>query len=138
MESSTRAERRLALLLRLAGPVLLLAIPAAFLPTAWMASAHAWLGLGEFPESPLVDYLARSVAALYAMHGLLYLVLAGDIRRHRPVLALVIWMNIAFGAAMVLIDLHAGLPWHWTVFEGPPLIAFGLLLAWLLRDVAKS
>ncbi len=128
-------EGQLALLLRLSGPVLLLAIPAMFLPTAWMAATHQWLGLGEFPASTLVDYLTRSIAALYAMHGMLYLVLATDIRRFRPVLALVVWMNVGFGGALVLIGFHAGLPWYWKMIEGPPLIAFGLLLAWLLSKV---
>lgn len=128
MALPTTAEGRLALLLRLAGPVLLLALPAMFLPTSWMAATHASLGLGEFPASPLVDYLTRSIAALYAMHGALYLVLARDIRRLRPVLALVTWMNIAFGAAMVLIGRHAGLPWYWIAFEGPPLAPMRLAI----------
>ena len=47
---------------------MLTALFAVFLPVRWMAETHEWLGLGEFPESPLVDYLTRSASLLYAWH----------------------------------------------------------------------
>ena len=59
----------LVFLLRLAGSVTASAFLAIFLPVEWMASTHRWLGLGEFPRAPVVDYLARSIAALYGFHG---------------------------------------------------------------------
>src|SRR5262249_61889667 len=71
--SMAPVERALALLLRLEGAVLLLALPFVFLPTAWMAAAHVWLGLGPFPDSPLTEYLTRSLSGLYALWGPLYL-----------------------------------------------------------------
>ena len=55
---------------------MLLAFFAIFLPVRWMAVTHEWLGLGEFPASPLVDYLTRSASLLYAWHGGLLLVLS--------------------------------------------------------------
>ena len=54
----------LRVLLRLGGCLLLTAFVAVLLPVSWMAATHEWLGLGEFPRAPVVDYLARSVAAL--------------------------------------------------------------------------
>ena len=44
-------------------------------------------------------------------------------------------MNIVFGVALVIIDMNAGLPMLWTISEGPPLLAFGLLEIYLLRSV---
>ena len=50
---------QLTLQLRLAGGILLLAFLAVFLPRGWMAAIHEWLGLGVFPQVPIVDYLTR-------------------------------------------------------------------------------
>lgn len=136
--TSSSRERLLSLLLRLSGGVLLLAMGAIFLPTGWMARLHASLGLGAFPAVPVVDYLTRSVAALYAMHGALYFLAAGDPRRFRPLIALIARMNIAFGLLVVGIGLHAGLPALWIASEGPPVVAFSLLLLWLLRGVPSD
>lgn len=131
-------EKWLAILLRIAGGIMLLAFGAIFLPTEWMAASHKKLGLGEFPASPLVDYLTRSVSALYGIHGGLYLVIARDLRRYAGVLAYVASMNIVFGLLMVGIDLNAGLPWYWTLGEGPPVLAFGVLLLIMLRSIPRD
>lgn len=56
--------RLLVFLLRLAGAITVTAFFAIFLPVEWMASSHRWLGLGEFPRAPVVDYLARHAGVL--------------------------------------------------------------------------
>jgi hypothetical protein len=127
----------LQLLLRLAGVFACTAFLAIFLPADWMASTHQWLGLGEFPRSPLVDYLTRSVAALYGFHGALLLLISRDPVRYRTIVQFVAVMNMVFGAIMALIDWHAGLPWWWTLGEGPPIIAFGAVIAFLNRSVTR-
>jgi hypothetical protein len=124
----------LQLLLRLAGGITCAAFLAMFLPADWMASTHEWLGLGEFPRSPLVDYLTRSVAALYGIHGALLLLISRDPVRYRTIVQFVAVMNVVFGVILVLIDWHAGLPWWWTLGEGPPIIVFGIVLAFLNRS----
>ena len=130
-------ERALILLLRLTGALLVLAFFAMFLPTEWMATTHRWLGLGEFPRTPLVDYLTRSASALYCIQGGLMIVLASDVRRFAPVVVYVALADIAFGAAMVAIDLHAGMPLYWTVGEGPTILVVGLLTLWLARGIQR-
>jgi hypothetical protein len=127
----------LTLLLRLAGVFTCSAFLAMFLPVEWMASTHQWLGLGEFPRSPLVDYLTRSVAALYGFHGVLLLLISGDPVKYRTIVQFVAVMNILFGAIILLIDLHAGMPLFWTVAEGPPIMAFGVVIAFLNRSVKE-
>jgi hypothetical protein len=49
-----------------------------------MAATHRWLGLGEMPTGPVVEYLARSLSAFYAVMGALCLVVAADLERYRP------------------------------------------------------
>ena len=121
----------LVVLLRIAGCVTLAAFPAMLLPVEWMASTHAQLGLGEFPRAPIVDYLARSIAALYGFHGVLVLIVSTDPIRYRPIVWFIAAMNIVFGLMMIAIDLYAGLPASWTALEGPPIVAFGLAIAFL-------
>ena len=60
----TRADKALVLLLRFVGVPALFALVAVFMPVSWMAATHRWLGLGEMPAGPVVEYLARSVSAL--------------------------------------------------------------------------
>ena len=55
----TRADKALVLLPRFVGVGALFALVAVFMPVSWMAATHHWLGLGEVPTAPVVEYLAR-------------------------------------------------------------------------------
>lgn len=131
-------ERLLQVVLRVGGVVMLLATFAVFMPVSWMAGTHEWLGLGEFPESPLTDYLTRSISYLYAMQGGLLLVLATNIPRFRPVLLYYGIATIIAGLLLTGIDLHAGLPTYWVLWEGPPVTVIGILITWLVLRSASS
>jgi hypothetical protein len=80
-----------------------------------------------------VDYLARSVSALYGFHGVLLLIVARDPVRFAPIVTFAGMMNVAFGLMMIAIDAHAGLPSWWTLGEGPPTVAFGIVILLLSR-----
>jgi hypothetical protein len=80
------------------------------------------------PTAPVVEYLARSLSAFYALVGALYLVVAADLERYRP---LVRFLGVAFALmSLVLlgVDLAAGMPWWWSASEGPGGVVFGALL----------
>jgi hypothetical protein len=129
----TKSDKALVILLRFAGVSALLALIAVFMPVSWMAATHRWLGLGEMPTGPVVEYLARSLSAFYALMGALCLVLAADLERYRP---LVRFRGVAFGLmSLVLlgVDLAAGMPWWWSASEGPGGVVFGALLFVLAR-----
>ena len=130
MLSSTDSLR---LALRAGGAVLILAFPAMLLPFEWMSATHAWLGLGELPRVPIVNYLTRSAAALYGFHGILFFIVAADPARYRVIVRYLASMNVALGLMLLAIDLHAGLPVFWIVAEGPTLIGVGMLVAMLER-----
>lgn len=123
----------LVILLRLSGTFTSLAFLAMLLPVEWMASIHQAVGLGEFPRAPVVDYLARSIAALYGFHGALLLLVSTNPVKHRTIVWFIAILNIAFGVMLVAIDVHAGMPMVWTLFEGPSIIVFGIVIAWLNR-----
>ena len=83
----------------------------------------------------LVEYLTRSISALYAYHGGVFLLMATDIRRYRD-LALYFGLgDMVFGAVVFAIGLYAGLPPIWLWGEGPPTVLIGLVIAWLARRI---
>lgn len=131
-QAATRV-RLLKILLRIAGAITASALLAVVLPVEWMASTHARLGLGEFPRAPIVDYLARSIAGLYAFHGILLLLVSSDPVKYASIVTYIAWVNIAFGCMLLGIDLHAGMPNWWTYTEGPPIVLFGILVLVLNR-----
>jgi hypothetical protein len=128
----------LVFLLRLGGLVTVMAFPAMFLPVNWMASAHEWLGLGEFPRAPVVEYLARSIAALYGFHGVLLLIISSDVVKYRNLVWFVAILNVVFGLMLIAIDLKTGMPLLWTLLEGPPIMAFGVVITVLNHRLGSS
>lgn len=130
-------QRALVLVLRFSGAFLLLAFAAMLLPVDWMAATHRWLGMGEFPDSPLTSYLVRSVAALYGFHGVLVLIIAGDPVRYDRIVLYAGVMDVVFGLMMLAIDLHSGMPIMWSLIEGPSLVGMGLLVLWLRKYSAS-
>jgi hypothetical protein len=134
----TRSDKVLVLLLRILGVGSLFAPVAVFMPSSWMAATHRWLGLGEMPTGPVVEYLARSLSAFYALVGAVCLVLASDLERYRP---LVRFLGAAFalmGLAALGVDLAAGMPWWWTASEGPGAVVFGVVMFFLGRAVHQE
>jgi len=125
----------LTVLLRLAGLITLTAFVAMVLPAAWMASTHRALGFGDWPETPVFEYLARSIAALYGFHGGLLVLIAGDPARHITIVKYMAFMYVAFGLIVLAIDLDAGMPMWWTLAEGPPIATTGVVFAILARDL---
>ena len=121
-------QRYLIWLLRFDAVVLTLAFVAVFLPTSFMASSHAALGMGDFPESPLVEYLTRSVAVMYATRGLFVWLASTDVEKYGALVRLVGASNVLIGAFLVGIDLSAGMPLFWTLGEGPGIVVVGLLV----------
>jgi hypothetical protein len=131
------AERLLVWLLRLGACITLPAFLTALLPAETMAAVHRGLGLGELEVGPVVDYMARSLSMLYGFHGGLLLLLSFDVRRLAPAIVYVGWMNVVFGAALLAIDLLAGLPAWWVAAEGPWVIVTGVLLLVLVRAASR-
>lgn len=128
-------EKLLKFFFRAGACVLFLAVFPIFFPVSWMSEHHRLLGLGLFPETAITDYLTRSLSALYAIHGGVLWIVGGNLRRFRPLAVYVAWLNVVLGLVLLGIDLHAGMPWWWTAFEGPGLVSMGVVQILLLRGV---
>lgn len=108
-----------------------LAFVPVFFPMPLMAWVHDHLGVGAMPDGPVFEYLARSCSLLYGMHGTLVLVLSSNPRRYRVPIVWVIGLHLLCGTVLLGVDLVTGLPWYWTLFEGPGIVAMAGLMAWL-------
>ncbi|MCI0700343.1 MAG: hypothetical protein L0241_04615 [Planctomycetia bacterium] len=134
MNQTTLDDDSLKWLLRVIGGIELCAIPFLLFPFLWMNEVHdRLLGLGQLPQAPIVEYMARSLSALYAVHGAVVFRLSFDIPRFRPVVRFLGWVHLALGAAVFAIDFSAGLPWWWVAGEGPGIATGGLLVLLLTR-----
>jgi hypothetical protein len=94
-------ERWLKLLLRVEGAVMLLALVPAVMPTDWLAAAHEWLALGKLPAGVLVEYLARTLSAFYAITGGLLWLVSFDVRRYAAVIGYVAAACVVMGAIAI-------------------------------------
>lgn len=133
-----RPERLLQLLLRALGLWDLLALGGVLMPNHSMAMVHAWLGMGDMPQAPVVEYLARSASLMYAQHAVVFLFLSSDVRRYLPLIAFMAWVAIVSGVAMLAIDLISGIPMFWTIIEGPGYIVIASTVLALRRRIAGT
>ena len=130
----TSADRLLQWLLRFVGGIELCAIPFILVPMSWMAEVHAsLLGLGPMPQAPIVEYMARTLSLLYAVHGAVVFRVSFDLVRFRPFVGFLGALHTAVGLCIIGIDLAAGLPWWWVLGEGPGIAVGGLLVLLLNR-----
>ena len=133
-----RYEKALVVLMRAAGAMLLIAVIPAVMPFSWMKDIHRLLGMGEMPEGPIIGYLTRSLSAMYAMHGALVFFISLDIRHYLPVVKCLAVLGIIFGLGMLILDLAVGMPFQWTMHEGPFIAIMGCVMLWLAGHVRKE
>lgn len=134
----TPAERHLIWFIRASAIMFLCAAPAVVMPTAWMAAIYEAMDLGAFPDVPLMQYMTRSLSALYAMFGASYWYMSCDVRRYLPLLRFSVPVTIAFTVAVIALDVCIPMPWTWTVGEAASLSAWTVALWWLVRRVDDS
>jgi hypothetical protein len=124
-------EKILKIILRLSGLLLVTAFIAVFLPYKTMNIIHQYMGLGILPQTPIVDYLARSLSLFYGVHGIITLYISFNLIRFLPILKLLCYIGISMGITLFFIDVHAEMPARWTYAEAPLVISVNLLVYFL-------
>ena len=132
------AEKWLTILFRLNALLLTSAFFTIFLPAELMQRTHQWLGLGEMPEDKIVHYLARSCSMLYFVHGLVLGFVSLNMRKYWDVVPLLACLHLVMGVTILGIDLNAGMPWYWTMAEGPGIMIFACALLGLWYQANKN
>jgi hypothetical protein len=123
----------LTLYLRLVGTVAGLAAIGAVMPLRWMDKIHRAIGMGALPDGPIVEYLARSTSAFYALLGALLWMVSFDLVRYHLLVRRLGMAIIALGILLLWTDIMAGMPWFWQVMEGPANIVLGTIILWAAR-----
>jgi hypothetical protein len=79
--------------------------------------------------------MARSLSVVSILFGALFLVLASDLERYRP---LVRFLGAAFALISLVafgVDLTAGMPWWWSAFDLTAGVVVGAWMFYLARPV---
>ena len=122
------ARQMLIWLLRMAGAAMLCALFFVFCPFEWMALIHRRIGLGDLAYTPLLSYLIRTLSALYAILGAIFLFVAPDPDRYCPLIRFLGVLAVLGGVGVTALDAILHLPLLWTIAEGPLTIFLGVAL----------
>src|SRR4051812_30418592 len=106
-----RRDRVLSWYLKAYAVGLLVALPATIAPTSWLAFAHEAVGLGPWPELPLLEYLARSASAAFASLGGVALLVSFDVQRYRVFVLFLGLLGLSGGVYLFVLGLAVKLPW---------------------------
>ena len=109
--------RLTAIFLRIIAIVQMLTFAVVLMPVAWIASWHAWLGLGVMPDDPVLRYVIRGAAFAQGGVGVLVWVIATDVVRYRPLVITTAAISLFAAPAYYFIDATAGMPRFWCIFD---------------------
>ena len=127
-------ERLLIWYLRISALVFMAAAPAVVMPTEWMITIGGWLGL-DVPDVPLMQYLTRSVSALYTAVGITCWRLSCDVQRYLPLLRFTVVLTAVFAVIVAALDVWIPMPASWNIGECVTMLIWTLGLWWLCRRV---
>lgn len=136
--TSATAEKVLKWLLLSMGGLTCLAFVAVIMPTDWMEAGNDAMGLGPFQRSPLMEYLTRTLAAVYGFMGVLTLYVGLNLRRYLDFVAIMGRLTILLGVLLTGVDFWAGMPASWTWGEGPPTILIGMAFLYLVPRIDRE
>lgn len=103
-----------------------------------MDTIHRAIGMGTLPDRPIVEYLARSTSAFYALLGALFWMLSFDLVRYHLLVRRLGMAIIALGILLLWVDIMAGMPWFWQAIEGPANVVLGSIILWAARHSGRA
>ena len=132
------AEKILKWLLVILGGLAATAVVPMVMPFAWMQSVNDSLGLEPLLDTPLTQYLTRSLSAVYALVGVLTIYIGLDVRRYRRLIVVMGYLTGVLAVTLTVIDFSIGLPARWSWGEGPPTLVCAALMVYLARRVRPA
>ena len=103
-----------------------------------MARIHHQIGLGNLPQLPIVDYLARSVSFFYGIHGVIVLYISFNLMRYLQFLKLLCYLGFVFGITLFIIDMTAPMPPYWAFGEGPFVMSLNMVVYILVKMIERE
>jgi hypothetical protein len=133
-----KAETILKWLLIILGGMAATAVVPMVMPFAWMRGVNDALGLVPLVDTPLTQYLTRSLSAVYALLGVLTIYVGLHVRRSRRLIVVMGWLTAILGLVLTVIDFAIGMPASWSWGEGPPTVVCGWAMVWLAKRVRPA
>lgn len=128
-------EKYLKLLLQGFGVLCCLAIVAFVMPASWFHWCHQQLDMGDFPEQPVAEYLARATSGLVTFMGILALVIATDVRGYSAVIRLLAISLVVLEIINLVFGFSAGMPAWWIWSDALGAIAFSAVVIYLQNKI---
>ena len=108
--NTTLRIRSIANFLRFLAICELLIFSITFMPESWLASFHAWLGLGHVPSSVFLRYILRGATLCQGAIAATLWIMAPDVARYRPLVIATAVAPIAASPSFYVIDTLSGMP----------------------------
>jgi hypothetical protein len=128
IDSPMTSARATANFLRLLAILQILTGAIVFMPVAWIAAWHAWLGLGPLPDDAVLRYVIRGAAYAQGAIGVLLWIMATDVVRYRPLVIATAAIYLVGAPAFYSIDTIAGMPRFWCIFDSVSCLLSGAIL----------
>jgi hypothetical protein len=111
----------------------LLAFVAVFVPIrVWLPGWYSWLRLGPAPEvSAVLHYVMGATAFFQGAIGVWLWIMVSDVERYRRLLAATAVIYLVAAPVFYYIDMTAGLPFWWRMYDGIWCLSVGVAL-WVL------
>jgi len=133
-----RARTLLIVLLRVLGVSALCALVFVFCPFRWMVAINQRLGLSLLTYTPLTSYLTRTLSAMYASFGVIYIFISLDVLRYLSLIRLIGVIFIVGGVVVAILDASIRFPFFWVVSEGPFTVIVGLAMILLASRASRN
>ena len=117
---------------------MLVALFGVFLPDSWLEAGHRLAGLGDYPQSTIVEYLARSLSLLYAGVGVLVLVISFDLARYRRLIVYMGAGHLVLVPLLTFVDVNADVPLAWVLSEALGTAVVGLVILTLVARIPRG
>ncbi|MFP4107372.1 MAG: hypothetical protein ACLFVU_14990 [Phycisphaerae bacterium] len=128
----------LILFLKLGGVMMMFALVGVFMPRSLMEQGHRMIGMGEFPESPIMEYLARATSAFYTFFGVILWICSTDVRRYKTITDASAVFLIALSAVVLVYGFLIDLPMLYFGADVVTAVGLGAILLFLNRRIPNE
>lgn len=129
-DARATCDGRTRLILRMIGWSTVTAFGAAVMPGDWMIQTAKWFGL-ELADVPLSFYLARNLSLMYAMAGILMILVALTNPLDRRLIRSLGITGIILGIFQAIVGVQSEMPAWWIGLESVTTAIGGVFLWWI-------
>ncbi len=130
--------RGLKICLWITGILCLLSVVGLFLPVSACESIAAFFGIETLPDSPLIMYAIRTMAATFTGVGVYFIILALNPVKYGVLVPFSGIVAVFIGVVCFITGLTVGMPAKWFLGDTLSCLVLGLLILMFWRQVRRS